>query len=273
MLFRAHNAEALHRLDWLRASIGWSDRLRLGVRAARAAVKDLVTVHAAAHAVLSISEADTRQYWQRLGAGPRVVTVPYFLPHARQLDTKEKEDVCVCVGALAENPLVLDAVQNFCKLVEAAGPQLSQWRFALIGSSAPTCNADRVQTLGLVDSPFEALERARAVALLSDYGRGFKTKILEALHARCRVLVAPALYRRLPPQVQPFCIAVRTDSPGAFRAALERCREPWPAGDANEALRREAFAALDALLALREPARRDARVEQSWKASAIRRPR
>jgi len=274
VMFRAHNAEALHRLDWLRASAHWTDRLRLGVRAARAAAKDLVTVHAAAHAVLSISDADTQQYWHPLGAGRRVVTVPYFMPHTPRVDTAMKDDLCVCIGALAENPLVLDAVRNFCSLVDQqTGSQLSHWRFVLIGSSGSACGSRGVESLGLLRSPFDALARARAVALLSDYGRGFKTKILEALHAHCRILVAPGLYGRLPPAVRPFCIAVRTDSPDDFRAALERCREPWPAGDANEALRREAFAALDELLALPEPAMHATREQRSWESPAIRRPR
>jgi len=259
VLFRAHNAEALHRLDWMRASTGMGERMRLGIRAARALVKDLATVHAAADGILSISSSDTRQYWRLLGGGTRVATVPYFMVDPPPVPTESKDDLCVCVSAIEENPLVRDAANNFCRMVDRLGESLPGWRFALIGSSCATFETlARVEPLGLLDSPLEVLGRARAMALMSDYGRGFKTKILEAIHARCWVLVTPRLYARLPGCVRPFCMTVRAHSAAEFADALERCRQPWPHGDANAALREEAFETLDALFRSRARSRVEA---------------
>jgi hypothetical protein len=106
-----------------------------------------------------------------------------------------------------------------------------------------------IEQLGFIEDPMAVLAQARAVAVLSDFGYGFKTKILDAIAARCWVLVPPALHRRLPPEVHPYCIVVtRVDDPKAVRAALEQALEPLPDGDPNAALRARAFAALDALM-------------------------
>ena len=103
--------------------------------------------------------------------------------------------------------------------------------------------------MGVLDSPFEVIHRARAVAILSDYGRGFKTKIIEAIHARAYVLVTPSLLKRLPREVLPYCISVRKNSEEDFQRALDRCMEPYPGGDPNSAFRARAFEAMSGIFA------------------------
>jgi hypothetical protein len=247
IVFRSHNAEFLHRLDWMAAASGVRAKLEYAQRSARALLRDLVTVRWAAHYVLPISEADARSYWRRLGGSRRVVTVPYFNPGpppSRSLTAKT--DLCVCLTAVKSNPLVADAARNFFRLVGQLDAALPHWRFAITGESGTSPPLPpRVESWGILSSPFDALEHAKAVAVLSDYGRGFKTKILEAVQARCWVLVTPRLFARLPPQVQPFCFRVRGNRVDDLVQALQRCDERPPLRDVNAELREQAFAALD----------------------------
>jgi hypothetical protein len=86
--------------------------------------------------------------------------------------------------------------------------------------------ADRIQLTGVLDSPYGILTESRAVALLSDYGFGFKTKFLESIMSRCYVLVTKGMHKRIPPKVRQFCFVVDVKSQGLSRtrwtAAMRR---------------------------------------------------
>lgn len=88
------------------------------------------------------------------------------------------------------------------------------------------------------------------MAILSDYGFGFKTKILDAILHSCYVLLTPGLYNRLPDVIKQFCLVVDPKDSNAFRRALESCLNPFPEVDANALLRSQAFAALDKAFSL-----------------------
>jgi len=107
---------------------------------------------------------------------------------------------------------------------------------------------ERIETLGYVEDPFALLGRARAVAVLSDLGFGFKTKILDAISSGCWVLTTRRLRARLPLEVQPWCLEVDVGSRQSFEAALERALQPPPGGDPNAELRKRAFGVLDDLV-------------------------
>jgi len=83
---------------------------------------------------------------------------------------------------------------------------------------------------------------------LSDYGYGFKTKILEAILTRTYVLITPRLRARIPTSLHRYCITV-DPSPSSFAAALDSAMAPFPESDVNQRMRDEAFATLDAALA------------------------
>ncbi len=154
-------------------------------------------------------------------------------------------------------PLLYDASRNTINLVAAAGDELADWDFAIMGSIKPKTILDplgRVRATGLLPSPAPILADARVVTVLSDLGMGFKTKILEAVSAGRWVLLTPDVFARLPEAVRPWCKAVRTDDVQGFIAALHVCEAEPPAGDPNVTLRAQAFAALDqALASVRAP--------------------
>lgn len=252
VIFRAHNPEFFHRIDWMFAEKTVRGKLRGLRRAVVGLYRDIRTVYYADY-VLPISDWDANYYWQWLGRPKKIVTVPYFLPTKYLSDAAEetkKEKLCVCFTAILLTPLMVDAIKNFTDLVEALGDRCGDWTFGVIGSTTDAnIRHSRVHVMGVLDSPFEVIHRARAVAILSDYGRGFKTKIMEAIHARAYVLVTPSLLKRLPREVLPYCISVRKNSAEDFQRALVRSMEPYSSGDPNSAFRARAFEAMSGIFA------------------------
>lgn len=255
-LARGINAEFLHWLHsgvaavqfdtWRRAfadlkgacSYGWKD-----FRCARTA-----------DAILPIADWESRWYWRCFAPRRRIVTVPYFLPEAYLKEippAAPRERGCVCMMTTkAGRPFLLDAARNLFRLVDGLEGGEPDWRFSVTGEYPKDrlAPSSRVEIRGFLDNPLEILARSRAVALLSNYGFGFKTKLLEAICCGCYVLVPKKLHGRLPSAVQRYSLVVDVRSVTSFREALARSLEPFPAGDPNTELREQAFQALDRVL-------------------------
>lgn len=257
VIFRSANAELFHRLDWARAEPSWSEKKNLLKLAFRGWLGDRACARFADW-VMPISDHDAR-YWNRFQGRAKIVSLPYFIPRdliPPGVKSSEKENFCVGLGALLSNPLIEDAHRNLSRLVSRLKGRCPEWRFAVNGKlSATFKGTDRLQSLGTLSDPFVVLRRARAVAILSDYGRGFKTKILEAILMKAYVLVTPTLFKRLPEAVRPFCLKVSPSSVKEFVGALERSRHPFPDTDVNDLLQSGAYAALDSVFGLLNPAR------------------
>lgn len=144
----------------------------------------------------------------------------------------EKERLCLSLGASSANPLIQHAVKEFNRRVRGLKGSMPEWQFAVTGDmegySGPM--ADRVQFMGMLDDPYTAVAKASAIALLSGYGGGFKTKILEAMVAKARLLAPRSLLKKLPEVLLPYCIEVVPGSTRSFAEALEQCAEPFPGG-------------------------------------------
>jgi hypothetical protein len=204
--------------------------------------------------ILSISRWDKENYFSYFAGASRVKNVPYFLPNSySQLISPavKKKHQCVCLmSTTAATPFLLDAARSFMRLVERLGRECPEWNFVITGDFPANAFTlpERVTPTDFLDTPFTILAESRAIALLSDYGFGFKTKVLDAIQNKCYVLVTGKLYQRLPVEVQPYCIVVNKHSVDSFKSALERCLQPYPDGNPNDVLRSQAFAALDELL-------------------------
>jgi hypothetical protein len=258
LIFRSHNAEFFHRLDWMIVSSGLRNKLACARRAFEGLINDIRTLKVI-DSVAPIGEWDA-QYWRWLGKREKVVTVPFYdvtdsgskleeVPKGGSLD---KENLCVCVTAVQQNPLIIDAARNFSELVRNLNMRLPQWKFAITGNTdGMEFLVPRIERLGRVASIESVLSKARAVAILSDYGRGFKTKIMDALKAFAYVLVTPRLHRRLPDEVKRFCFSVNPSSVEEFASALQRCTEPYPTYDVNSVFRAQAYEALDKVLGVK----------------------
>jgi glycosyltransferase involved in cell wall biosynthesis len=148
---------------------------------------------------------------------------------------------------------LVDGAKHFGVLAKTSKQIVPGWRFLITGheSAVPMSISSVVERTGFVDDPLALLHESRAVALLTDYGFGFKTKILEAAACGCWSLVTPLVFDRLPVDVRPYCVVVENKSAEAFATALENTRMPLPEGDLDALLRAQAYAAMDRLMGVK----------------------
>ena len=211
-----------------------------------------------ADTILSIEPNESEQYWRSLGFSGRFLFAPYFLPSTymsqyssltgRQQDLRKNQ--IVCIGSSHPGPLIVAMIQAFEKAVSSLEKStLPNWRFLvtgpLSGHTSLRINNDRqIEYLGSVDDLFGLLQESRAVAIMSALGRGFKTKILDAIMCGAWVIVVPELYLRLPQPLRPFCIVLKQGRGALAEAVAEIEQREWPAGCPNEALRSLAYDAM-----------------------------
>lgn len=250
LLTRSENAELLHRRDWIRAMGPSVSAAKLAVRTALNVVAEVWAAHRS-DAVVSISQWEAEHYWPRLTSRAKTWWLPYYVPDAylgelQSGDSVKRRD-CVCLTSTKRNPLIEDSVRGFERAVAGASA-VDNWRFLVTGDATATGSGSRIENTGMLASPGDLLRTSRAVALLSDLGFGFKTKLLEAIVAGNRVLVSPGLYRRVPALLHPWTIEVDLDVPGSFAAALSTAEQPVPEGDPNRALKELHHAVLDELI-------------------------
>jgi hypothetical protein len=250
LLTRSENAELLHRRDWIRAM---GPSVAAGKLAIRAVLNTVAEIWAArcSDALLSISEWEAEHYWPRLTSRGKIEWLPYYIPDQyleglESGDTTKQRD-CVCLTSTRRNPLIEDSVRGFERAI-AQSPEAVGWRFLVTGDVSAGSRDPRIVNTGMLNSPGELLRKSRAVALLSDLGYGFKTKVLEAIVAGNRVLVTPGLYQRIPDLLYAWTFEVDLKEPHGFALALAQAEQPLPDGDPNGLLRAHHHAVLDRLI-------------------------
>jgi hypothetical protein len=271
LIMRSHNSELPHRKDTVRAvrAAGGDEKL---LRKARKNVRvygerDLAAA-AFADVVLSIEDGpQVGRYWRRMGLRGEVLSTPYFLADRYLEEVRAARRIApgptvVCVLSGHPGPLTFDSLSRFAGAVERLGEGRAAWRFLVTGDAPADLLPDpaegsRIEPVGLVNDLLGVIGSSRAVAVLSDLGRGFKTKILEAILCGAWVLTPASLFRRLPEAVRPFCILTEPEGVGALDEAIGRIEhKAWPSGDPNAALKAQAFAAMDqAFLGKAKPSR------------------
>ena len=263
VIIRAHNAELLHNLDYVRAAF-----LKFKYKKILRYIGNAVTRYRQekecsrlADAICSISSWEASQYWPHIASREKIYYLPYFLANyylEPSLSGKvEKKNQCICMLSTAykEAYFVMDAADHFIKEVKRLKNELPGWSFFITGKSKEGSLRipPRIQDVGLLQSPMPILSESKAMAILSNYGYGFKTKILEAIMAGCYILLPKGLYGRMPEELQPYCFIVDKPPAGiSFRNALSACEEPFPENNINENLRNNAYKVLDNILELQE---------------------
>ncbi len=264
IIFRAHNAETLHRVDYVRASLtpprarSVAEVVQNITNVAWYGARDLSVAWHADH-VLSISQWDTEHYWRYLASKTRTTTAPFFLPrgYVRKTQTGlRKKQLGIVIGSSQPGPLIEDGVNRFFGLLRKTEAELYEnagWRFVISGArtkrmpNAADFKALRVQRRN-VETPYELFGPARATLIASDFGYGFKTKILEAIVCEAFVICTAGLYRRLPEELLPYCIRFDPRSPETFLDALNQTENDFPPGTPNDFLQASAYKEMDRLL-------------------------
>jgi hypothetical protein len=267
-ILRSHNNELPHRKDTLRAHLAAPtiedvEKQEKERRDARMNMRVFWERDRAAadyaDVILSIETSKwTEAYWRRVGFKGEVLSQPYYLTQ-EYLEEIEREiagrgdkrkNMILCVMSSHPGALTYHSLMRFHEAVTGIGQRRPDWRFRATGRSlwmkVHPALSQRVKHLGIIDDLMGQLCEVRATAVLSDLGRGFKTKILEAILCKTWVLVTPLLFKRLPVEVQPYCIIVDPEARYGLDEAIDRIeRRQWPQGDVNAALKKAAYAALD----------------------------
>jgi glycosyltransferase involved in cell wall biosynthesis len=248
----SHNAEFWHRLDILRAD-GLSKRMLSNLHQLVKKSLNDARCGRLADAVVCVSEWELANYWRHLLPDGRAHYMPWHLPddYASELGPPQtKRRLCLCLLSTLPNPMIVDAARRFGDAVATLGAGSADWEFAVTGDPQrfPVRLPSRVRWTGVLDSPYPLLAEAKALALLSDYGFGFKTKVLEAILTGTRPILTPTLLDRMPAGLHRYCAVARPGDPESFAQALAAAEVPLEAGDLNHRLRMNAFRVLDRAL-------------------------
>jgi hypothetical protein len=251
VVVRSQNAELLHRLDWAWAATGPLGRARYCSRGLRGLARE---ARIGGATILPISDWEAEHYYRRFVPPGRIDVTPFYLTpeytDAVPTDHPDRRPRLLMLGTTSPNPLIEHGVRAFDALVRRL-PLATAVTPALTGAVPDGVRLDpRIEVLGLVPSPIDALRTASHVVLPSPLGYGFKTKILEALLAGCRVLVHEALHRRLPPEVRAACDPVDPTRPEVLTGLLAAGPATVDALAVNDALRARSDDALLRVLAL-----------------------
>lgn len=270
LIVRSHNPELAHRLDYIRAT----RRIRSTPQERRSTLYNLGVFYERergvakyADAILHIETPNTAWYWRALGFRGDVYTAPYFTSDyylertPPERPRRRRRPQIVCLGSSHPGPLIGEMMVNYHRMTAELGARFEDFEFLATGELPASIRegdvSPRVRRLGFVDDILTLLSESFAVAVTSDLGRGFKTKILEAITCGAWVIVSPGLMKRMPDALRPYCAALdrRYSSDGLVEAIDDLSSRRWPAGDPNSILREDSYSALDAAI-FGEPARK-----------------
>jgi hypothetical protein len=260
ILVRSHNAEFPH---WFQHTWLWflQGNFRKAAKAFLAMLQkgwgDLQSARLA-DCILAVTDWERDHYWAWLTDKRKTTYIPYFIPRDSMPTGSgtnvRRRDQLVCVMSSGESSFLSDSAQRFGQFARIARVYTDKWRYLITGhkNMVPKFIPDFVERVGFVHDPLKLLQESRAVALLTDYGFGFKTKILEATECGCWTLVKPLIFQRLPSNVRPYCIVVNTESEKAILDALEKTFMPLPKGSLNSLLRTQAYKEMDKIMGVRD---------------------
>ena len=259
LVTRSINAELYHRIHYFLASLRirhtdlykavFDNRVWLKI-AFQGLYSDYLCARYS-HYILAITEWEKKYYWNLLKNHRSVKVVPYFLASQfyQEVTTDHKNNQCVCLMSPGSKhtPFLLDALNNLSRLINLLEQDYPHWNFFVTGELVTEKDmfAKRLTRTGFLETPLPLLAQSRALAVLSDFGFGFKTKVLDAILTKNYILVTGGLYKRLPELLKPYCIRLNKKSVSAFKGALDQCEKPYPPGNPNDTLCRQAFQSLD----------------------------
>lgn len=204
IIYRSHNAEILHRIDWLRAARNF--------RTFKSSLKKLILggisdfqVAIFASEILSVSQLENEIYWSRLfpNTSSKVHYFPGMSPAhiSACLDIHDVEikdrPLAVIVGGFHEGTLISKEDAHFVEngyriqdFIHTKGLLL-----ASVGQRDSQSYCDF--NLGHVDDYEAILRKTSLIIVPTSLGWGFKTKIADAITLHQGVIVHRRLYNRL----------------------------------------------------------------------------
>jgi len=234
IIVRSHNAEFPH---WLHHSFlelkakNFKRSLVCFLTALRNGIGEIF-MGVFANYILAITEWEAESYWGKRAFRAKVLYAPYYLTHHaghKQSSNNITKNRCVCLMAPSHSSFLQNAAENFINLVSNSR-DLNAWTFCITGDSEnlPDASNSDIDKVGFLDDIGQFLRDSHAVAILTEYGFGFKTKILEAAAEGCWSLVPEKAMFNIPRGVREFCIPIDISSQESFADALKKCSKKIP---------------------------------------------
>ena len=243
---RTMNAEPFQHLSRQRSnSVRALVRQRVWRRTARLLLND-IECRRSADTLLGISDWDDRHYWRRLPGRAAVRSFPYFSPwpYLRPDVLPEPWDLrrpaIVSMGGNFD-PSGLANVVNFQTLADRLSIRSEgKWSFLLTWwtqwhDQVPDVHGG-VEILREVSEPWDLLCHVRALAVMTPFGFGLKTTVLDGLAAGCHVIIHSRLATRLPAHAVRACLVFDPDRDDIDDLAMALSSPP-PDARLNERLR------------------------------------
>ena len=222
IMVRAHNAEFPHAVDKARAIFRnrffMSRKAKINalcvalLRSVKTLCLDFKTARSSDH-LLSCSLFDTETYWNRICWPRKAVTVGTYstmdigMGLAKKPLTKRRNRVCLMGGVLRSEFNDFSYIQ-FLQHV-ASQPTALKPTFELMYSGdygvPEFLEFSHVRKLDISLSLPELMNSFDILVICGDFGRGIKTKILDAMACGKLVIVGPKVWQRLDPTLRPCC--------------------------------------------------------------------
>ena len=234
--FRSHNAEVLHRIDWLRTEVGILGRLRILKKLIFGAISDFLVAYLST-TILMISKVEITKYWNKWFplCKKKFVYFPYKPPshlvniiHGRN----PKERFVLIVGPYNSGTKISEADKDFLRNGAKIRDYFNREGFKLnsVGNGVYYDFCDL--NFGFVEDIDLLVRSAVFVLIPTSRGWGFKTKILDALFNNIGVVLSLNLAQRSAPYSEFYSVVTSW-------SAIESIQLNIPTEEAFAALRLE----------------------------------
>jgi len=245
---RAINIEPLQLLHNHRLS-GGHDHPRLVYGMMRLFLTDLACMRHA-DAIYPISEWEMTRYWSVLPGRAKPKWLPYFAPDrvlGLYSDTADRDTIACLPGRIGGYPRSRDMVRAFVRFAVRTRQLTDRYKYSITGDDIQNADLEIppfIDLPGLVPDIAQFISSVRAVAILSPFGYGFKTTIVDAIANGCTPLLHSALFGRTPAIIREHCIEVRSLDTPSLLEVLRGLSGRRQATGVNDALRTTSFAIL-----------------------------
>jgi glycosyltransferase involved in cell wall biosynthesis len=232
IIIRSHNAEFPHWLQHAYLELR-GFRLKRSLSCFFTSIRNgygEIILGILANHILAITEWEQNVYWRRRVTSPnKILYAPYFIDVTnKDLPQNDRKNLCICLMSPNHSSFLEDAAKNFYSAVSRLDNH-ENWFFAITGDGYKhSHDNNNIEELGFVDNIKNLLRTASAIAVLTEYGYGFKTKVLEAAAEGCWSIVPENTIPLIPKNIRPFCIPVNIKSSESFIEALNQAQGPLP---------------------------------------------
>ena len=216
LLMRSHNAELPHWIDHAVANVkhGKIAGLRYILIAIAKGYREFQSARLSDY-ILSVTPWETEVYWKKLGGKSKKVYVPYFAPDMTDnISKNSRANVCLCIMSPNPSAFTLDALKNLNNEVKKLTEIRNVWKFYYTGNADENLSKQitHVEKLGFVEDLACYLLKSKFICLLTPFGFGFKTKILEAINYGCIPIIYEKNAHRLPEEIAKYCVLINNDN-------------------------------------------------------------